>query len=123
MKRYAKITVFTIALVCFLMTLPVLADRSWNIRSPNGSRITLVLTDAALRNIRFYDLDLSRDGSTFIITAAQLNPADISQTLSISFYEDDMLAQSEYVDIGSEKTTQEVYCPEGFNRIIVDHFG
>jgi hypothetical protein len=123
MKKHAKATVLTIMLVCFLVTPSALADKSWNIRSPNGSRVTLVITNAALNNIRFYNLDFSRDGSTFSITAAPLRSADTLQTLSVSFFEGEIEAQSEYVDIGQDKTTQEVYCPEEFNRIVIDFFG
>jgi hypothetical protein len=73
-----------------------------------------VITNQTLRNIRIYHLDFSNDGETFSITAAPIATSDSSHSTVV---------QSEYVDIGPEKTVQEVYCPEGFNQIVIDYSG
>jgi hypothetical protein len=82
-----------------------------------------VITNQTLRNIRIYHLDFSNDGETFSITAAPIATSDSSHTLSVNFQEDSTVVQSEYVDVGPEKTVQEVYCPEGFNQIVIDYSG
>lgn len=123
MKKTATILVLAVALVNFGLISKTLADRSFNIRSPRGNRVTLVLTNQALKNIRIYDLDFSSDGETFSITAAPIVPSDSSHTLSVNFQEGTTVVQSEYVDIGPGKTVQEVYCPEDFNKIVIDYSG
>jgi hypothetical protein len=123
MNKTASILVLAAALASFSLIPKTLADRSFTIRSPRGNRITLVITDQTLRNIRIYHLDLSKNGETFSITAAPVVPSDISHTLSVNFQKGSTVVQSEYVDIGPEKTVQEVYCPEGFNQIVIDYSG
>jgi hypothetical protein len=123
MNKTASILVLAAALASFSLIPKTLADRSFTIRSPRGNRITLVITDQTLRNIRIYHLDLSKNGETFSITAAPVVPSDISHTLSVNFRKGSTVVQSEYVDIGPEKTVQEVYCPEGFNQIVIDYSG
>ena len=123
MKKAASIMVLAIALANFGLISKTLADKSFNIRSPRGNRVTIVITNQTLRNIRIYHLDFSNDGETFSITAAPIAPSDSSRTLSVNFQEDSTVVQSEYVDIGPEKTVQEVYCPEGFNQIVIDYSG
>ena len=123
MKKTASIMVLAIALVNFGLISKTLADKSFNIRSPRGNRVTIVITNQTLRNIRIYHMDFSNDGETFSITAAPIAPSDSSRTLSVNFQEDSTVVQSEYVDIGPEKTVQEVYCPEGFNQIVIDYSG
>ena len=123
MKKTASILVLTAALVSLSLISNTLADRSFNIRSPRGNRVTLVITNQTLRNIRIYHLDFSNDGETFSITAAPVVPSDSLHTLSVNFQEDSTVVQSEYVDIGPEKTVQEVYCPQGFNQIVIDYSG
>lgn len=123
MKKTASIMVLAIALVNFGLISKTLADKSFNIRSPRGNRVTIVITNQTLRNIRIYHLDFSNDGETFSITAAPIAPSDSSRTLSVNFQEDSTVVQSDYVDIGPEKTVQEVYCPEGFNQIVIDYSG
>ena len=123
MKKTASIMVLAIALANFGLISKTLADKSFNIRSPRGNRVTIVITNQTLRNIRIYHLDFSNDGETFSITAAPIAPSDSSRTLSVNFQEDSTVVQSEYVDIGPEKTVQEVYCPEGFNQIVIDYSG
>jgi hypothetical protein len=123
MKKTASILVLAVVLAGFSLTSKTLADRSFNIRSPRGNRVTLVITNQALRNIRFYHLDFSNDGEPFSITAAPVVPSDSSHTLSVNFQEGSTVVQSEYVDIGPEKTVQEVYCPEDFNQIVIDYSG
>ena len=123
MKKAASIMVLAIALANFGLISKTVADKSFNIRSPRGNRVTIVITNQTLRNIRIYHLDFSNDGETFSITAAPIAPSDSSRTLSVNFQEDSTVVQSEYVDIGPEKTVQEVYCPEGFNQIVIDYSG
>jgi hypothetical protein len=123
MKKTASILVLAVALANFGLISKTLADKSFNIRSPRGNRVTIVITNQTLRNIRIYHLDFSNDGETFSITAAPIAPSDSSRTLSVNFQEDSTVVQSEYVDIGPEKTVQEVYCPEGFNQIVIDYSG
>ena len=123
MKKIASIMVLAIALANFGLISKTVADKSFNIRSPRGNRVTIVITNQTLRNIRIYHLDFSNDGETFSITAAPIVPSDSSHTLSVNFQEDSTVVQSEYVDIGPEKTVQEVYCPEGFNQIVIDYSG
>ena len=108
MKKTASILVLTVALVNFGLISKALADRSFSIRSPRGNRVTLVLTN---------------NGETFSITAAPIAPSDSSHTLSVDFQEGTTVVQSDYVDIGPEKTVQEVYCPEDFNQIVIDYSG
>jgi hypothetical protein len=123
MKKTATILVLAVVLVHFGLISKTLADKSFNIRSPRGNRVTLVITNQTLKNIRIYDLDFSSDGETFSITAAPIVPSDSAHTLSVEFQEGDTVVQSEYVDIGPEKTVQEVYCPEDFNQIVIDYSG
>ena len=123
MKKAASIMVLAIALANFGLISKTVADKSFNIRSPRGNRVTIVITNQTLRNIRIYHLDFSNDGETFSITAAPIAPSDSSRTLSVNFQEDSTVVQSEYVDIGPEKTVQEVYCPEDFNQIVIDYSG
>ena len=123
MKKTATILVLAVVLVNFGLISKTLADRRFNIRSPRGNRVTLVITNQTLKNIRIYHLDFSNDGDTFSITAAPIVPSDSSHTLSVDFQEGSTVVQSDYVDIGPEKTVQEVYCPETFNQIVIDYSG
>ena len=123
MKKTATILVLEVALVNFGLISNTLADRSFNIRSPRGNRVTLVITNQTLKNIRIYHLDFTNNGETFSITAAPNVPSDSSHTLSVDFQDGTTVVQSEYVDIGPEKTVQEVYCPEAFNKIVIDYSG
>jgi hypothetical protein len=123
MKKTATILVLAVVLLNFCLVSKTLADKRFNIRSPQGNRVTLVITNQTLKNIRIYDLDFSSDGETFLITAAPIVPTDSAQTLSVDFQEGDTVVQSDYVDIGPEKTMQEVYCPENFNEIVIDYSG
>ena len=123
MKKTATILVLAVTLVNFGLISKTLADRSFNIRSPRGNRVTLVITNQTLKNIRIYHLDFTNNGETFSITAAPNVPSDSSHTLSVDFQDGTTVVQSEYVDIGPEKTVQEVYCPEAFNKIVIDYSG
>jgi hypothetical protein len=121
MKKTATILVLAVALMNFSLISKTLADRSFNIRSPRGNRVTLVITNQTLKSIRIYHLDFSNDGETFSITAAPIGHSDSSHTLSVNFQDGTTVVQSNYVDIGPEKTVQEVYCPEDFNQIVIDY--
>lgn len=121
MKKAATIFVLAVVLMNFGPISKSLADKSFNIRSPHGNRVTLVITNQTLKNVRIYHLDFTNEGETFSITAAPIVPSDSIQTLSVDFQKDATVVQSEYVDIGPEKTVQEVYCPEDFNQIVIDY--
>jgi hypothetical protein len=123
MKKTTTILLLAVVLVNFCQISKTLADKRFNIRSPRGNRVTLVITNQTLKNIRIYDLNFSNDGETFLITAAPIVPTDSAQTLSVDFQKGDTVVQSDYVDIGPEKTMQEVYCPENFNEIVIDYSG
>jgi hypothetical protein len=123
MKKNAKTLILGVILLSFTLVSSVLADKSWRIHTPRGGVVNLVVTKLTLKNIRIYDLDFENGGDTFSVTAALLRPSDESHTLLISFYEEGNLAQSDYIDVSVEKTTQEVYCPESFDQIVVDYFG
>ena len=96
MKKTASILLLAIALGNFCLVSKTLADRSFNVRSPRGNRVTLVITNQTLRNIRIYHMDFSNDGETFSITAAPIVPSDSSRTLSVNFQEDSTVVQSQY---------------------------
>ena len=123
MKKTATILVLAVVLVNFGLISKTLADKRFNIRSPRGNRVTMVITNQTLKNIRIYHLDFSNDGDTFSITASPIVPSDSSHTLSVDFQDGSTVVQSDYVDIGPEKTVQEVYCPEDFNQIVIDYSG
>jgi hypothetical protein len=123
MKKTANILVLAVVLMNLGLHSKTLADRSFNIRSPRGNRVTLVITNQTLKNIRIYHLDFSSNGEMFSITAAPIVPSDSSHTLSVDFQEGTTVVQSDHVDIGPEKTVQEVYCPEDFNQIVIDYSG
>jgi hypothetical protein len=123
MKKTLIFLVLVIMFMCFGLTSNVLADKSYQVRSPRGNFVTVVLTDQTLRNIRIYDLNFSNDGETFSIAAAALRPSNSSQILSINFYESSTMVQNDYVDIESNKTVQAVYCPEAFDQIVIDYDG
>ncbi len=123
MKKTATVLVMVLVIMCFGMTPGVLADKSYRIRSPRGNYVTLVITDQTLKHIRIYDLDLTNDGDIFSVAAAALRPSDSLQSLSINFQEGSTLVQSEYVDVGLTKTVHELYCPEGFDQIVIDYGG
>ena len=123
MKKTVSILVLVIISIFFCMTSEVLADKSYRVRSPRGNFVTLVITDQTLRNIRIYDLDFTNDGDTFSIAAATVRPSDSLNSLAINFQEGSTLVQSAYVDVGSTKTVHEVYCPEGFDQIVIDYGG
>jgi hypothetical protein len=93
MKKTATILVLAVVLVHFGLISKTLADKSFNIRSPRGNRVTLVITNQTLKNIRIYDLDFSSDGETFSITAAPIVPSDSAHTLSVEFQEVDTVVQ------------------------------
>lgn len=120
MKKTASILILVMISMFFGITPGVFADKSFRVRSPRGNFVTVVITDQTLKNIRIYDLDLTNDGDTFSIAAAALRPSDSPHSLAINFQEDSTVVQSEYVDVGSTKTVHEVYCPEGFDQIVID---
>ena len=120
-------TVAVLALIAIIVNLSlpsaVPADKHYRIHSPRGGVITLVITSCALRNIKIHDLDFSNNGEVFSIAAVPLGSPDLIHCISIGFQQGSTVVQSEYVDIGPEKTMQGVYCPEDFDQIIIDCSG
>jgi len=99
------------------------ADKSFNIRSPRGGRVTLLITTRALKNVRIHNFDFSNNGDIFSIIAAPNGSSDSIQSVSIEFHEGSTPVQSELVDIGPGRTVQELYCPESFDQIVIDCSG
>ena len=123
MNRISTILVVGIVLVSFVVTPAIFAGKSWHVSSPRGGRVQLLVTNSALKNVRIYDLAFSENGETFSITAAPRGPSDSSISFTIRFYDDEVSVQDDYVDVGPGKTTQEVYCPETFNKMVLDYSG
>ena len=120
MKKTALFLLFTV-IATYVFPIPcVFGDRSWYIRSPRGSRVQLVLTDVALREFRIHDLRFSDDGNTFCVTVERFRRSDTTRNLVVRFYENEYVAQEDYVDIGPQRTVREVYCPERYDRVIID---
>ena len=122
-----KKTLASVALLVIFMAILGLprkgsADRSFKIHSPRGGLVTVRLTSCTLKNIRIHNLDFSESGDIFSMVAAPNGSSDLIQSISIEFYEGSSSVQSELVDVGPGKTTQELYCPESFDRIVIDCF-
>jgi hypothetical protein len=123
MKRISAILVVGIVLVGVVLTPSAFAGKRWHVRTPGGARVQLLVTDSALKNVRIYDLAFSENGDTFSITAAPLGPSDSSISFTISFYDGEYSVQDDSVYVGPGKTTQEVHCPETFDRMVLDYSG
>jgi hypothetical protein len=120
MKKRAYLSLVVSVVLFFVATVPVAADKSWQISSPRGGgKITLLIRDTALRNFRIYDLDFVDGGRSFSITAEPARQSEVSQTLEIEFLDGDLLVQHEYVIVGSERTQASVNCPEKFDRLVI----
>lgn len=115
--RYLALVVAVLAIL--LTTVPAGADKSWQISSPRGGQITLVIQDSALQNFRIYDFDFASNGNDFSVTAESSRPSNISQTLEIEFLNGNMLIHKEYLNIGPERTRATANCPEKFDRIVL----
>ena len=123
MKKTAAFVAILIILITLSYPCPSSADKSFNIHSPRGGPVKLTITNCALKNIRVHDFDFSNSGDVFSMVAAPHGSSDSIQTISIEFHEGSTLVQSDLVDIGPDKTAQEVYCPETFDQIVIDCFG
>ena len=123
MKRAAGILVIGIVLVGFVLIPAPFAGKRWHVRTPGGGRVQLVVTDSALRSVRIYDLAFSENGDTFSVTTAPRVPSDSSISVTISFYAGDYSVQDDDLSVGPGKTTQKVYCPETFDRMVLDSSG
>ena len=123
MKKLADVSVIGIVLLGLMLTPSAFAEKSWYVRTPRGARIQLLVTDSALKNVRIYDLAFSESGDMFSITAAPRGPSDSSISATISFYDGEYSVQDDYVDVGPGKTTQEINCPETFDRMVLDYSG
>lgn len=123
MKKTAAFVALLIILITLSFPCPSSADKSFNIHSPLGALIKLTITSCALKNIRVHDFDFSSSGDVFNMVAAPHDSSGEIHTISIEFREGSTVVQSDLVDIGPDKTTQEVYCPESFDQIVIDCFG
>ena len=123
MKKTAAFLVLVIMLITLSFPCPSFADKSFNIHSPLGGLIKLTITSCALKNIRVYDFDFSSSGDVFNMVAAPHGSSGSINTISIEFHEGSTLVQSDLVDIGPDKTAQQVYCPQSFDQIVIDCFG
>ena len=123
MKKTAAFVALVIILITLSFPCPSSADKSFNIHSPLGGLIKLTITSCALKNIRVHDFDFSSSGDAFNMVAAPQGSSDSIHTISIEFYEGSTLVQSDLVDIGPDRTTHEVQCPESFDQIVIDCFG
>ena len=124
MKK-TSVSVALLVIVLAILGLPGTgsADRSFKIHSPRGGLVTVLLTSCALKNIRIHNLDFSESGDTFSMVAAPNGSPDLIQSISIEFHEGSTVLQTELIDVGPGKTVQELYCPESFDRIVIDCFG
>jgi hypothetical protein len=120
MKRRTYLSLAVAVVLFFVATMPVAADKSWQISSPRGGgKITLLIRDTALKNFRIYDLDFVDEGRSFSVTAEPARQSEVSQTLEIEFLDGDFLVRQEYVVVGSERTQASVNCPEKFDRLVI----
>jgi len=122
-KTSASVTLLVIVLAILGLPRTGSADRSFKIHSPRGGLVTVLLTSCALRNIRIHNLDFSESGDIFSMVAAPNGSSDLIQSISIEFHEGSTSVQSELIDVGPGKTAQELYCPESFDKIVIDCFG
>jgi len=119
MRTAVCISLIVASLAIFGTTLPARADKSWQISSPRGGKITLVIRDTATQKFRIYAFDFSNNGNGFSITAESSQPSTISETLEIEFLNGNMLVHKEYLNIGPERTQATANCPEKFDRIVL----
>jgi hypothetical protein len=119
MRTAVSISLIVAGLAIIGTTVPAGADKSWQISSPSGGKITLVIRDTATQNFRIYDLDFANNGSGFAVTAELSRPSNMSQTLEIEFLNGNMLVHKEYLNIGPERTRATANCPEKFDRIVL----
>lgn len=122
-KTLAPVVLLVIVLAILGLPRAGSADRSFKIHSPRGGLVTILLTSCALKNIRIHNLDFSESGDTFSMVAAPNGSSDLIQSISIEFHEGSTSVQSELIDVGPGKTVQELYCPESFDKIVIDCFG
>jgi hypothetical protein len=119
MKKTSQLMLLVTVMVLLLTTVPVRADKSWQISSPRGGKINLVIRDTAIQNFKISDFDFSDNGKKFSVTAEAVRQSTLSQTLEIEFLDGNMLVQKEYVIIGRERTQTSLTCPEKFDRIVI----
>jgi hypothetical protein len=122
-----KKTAVFVSLVIILITLGLpqtgSADKSFKIHSPRGGLVTLLITTCTLKQIRINNLDFSNNGDIFSLDATPNGSSDSIHSISIEFHEESTPMQSDLVDIGPNRTVQEVYCPENFDQIVIDCSG
>ncbi|MBW1979698.1 MAG: hypothetical protein JRJ12_00600 [Deltaproteobacteria bacterium] len=123
MKKLASAIVLGNLLLGLMLLPTARAARSWRLHTPRGEVIKLVVTDSALEAIRIYDLAFSEDGDSFSITAAPARSPDTSITVRINFFDGESSVDEDYVDIGPQKTTRQIDCPETLDRMVLDYVG
>ncbi len=119
MRTAVYLSLIVAGLAIFGTTVPAGADKSWQISSPRGGKITLVIRDTATQNFRIYDFNFANNGNGFSVAAESARPSNISQTLEIEFLNGNMLVHKEYLNIGPERTQATANCPEKFDRIVL----
>jgi hypothetical protein len=119
MRTAVYLSLFVAGLAIFGTTVSTGADKSWQISSPRGGKITLVIRDTAIQNFRVYDFAFANNGDNFSVTAESSRPSNISQTLEIEFLNGNILIHKEYLNIGPERTQATTSCPEKFDRIVL----
>ena len=123
MKKIAALVALVIIATTLSLPRTASADKSFNIHSPNGGLVTLLITTCALKEISIHTFDFSESGDTFSIVVAPNGSSDSIESVSIEFREDSAAVQSEFVDVGPGRTTQNVYCPDIFDQIVLDCSG
>ena len=119
MRKRVSVSLVVGLLAVFVVTVPVAADKSWQITSPRGGQITLVIRDSALQNFRIHDLDFADQGRNFSLTAEPARQSAGSQTMEVEFLHGNLQVQKEYLSVGPERTQTAVPCPEKFDRIVI----
>ena len=119
MRTAVCISLIVASLVIFGTTVPAGADKSWQISSPRGGKVTLVIRDTATKKFRIYDFDFSNNGNGFSVTAESSQPSNISETLEIEFLSGNMLIHKEYLNIGPERSQATANCPQKFDQIVL----
>ena len=119
MRTAVYLSLIVVGLAIFGTTVPAAADKSLQISSPRGGKITLVIRDTATQKFRIYAFDFSNNGNGFSITPESSQPSTISETLEIEFLNGNMLVHKEYLNISPERTQATANCPEKFDRIVL----
>ena len=123
MKKTAEFLALIILFPILSLPCTVSADKSFKIHTPRGGLASLVISTCALKKVRIHNFEFSESGDTFSVEAVPNGSSDSIESVSIEFREDSAAVQSEFVDVGPGRTTQNVYCPDIFDQIVLDCSG